>query len=455
MAKKQIDPSTPHPLFADLERKYHVTLDAFSGNVNKYIERLPGWAGNEYDAYLQRAAYYGVVERTTSAIVGAMTRKPFTLNGPEEFPNNDYDSAEIMLQYLIRDLLLGGRVVLLEDVGEDGRAIIRCYDADDIVNWSNDYRVIREVTLEQDKDNKFEQVEVVRFRELYLDEDGFYRVNLWSQGKNAKWTAEPQPDMLVNGQLLTDFPMQVATPYDNTWDVYNPPLFVQASLNVQHFKQALDIGHYAHFMAFPTFTITGDLYTYEDEQPFEGVGPTGYTESGRRIVKRKADVKIGSTQEPLHLATGATASYVEVSGASFNMLEQHLASLEEKMYIAGTRLLSSKKGVESVESLQMRAGAESAILETITNSLQNAINKALEICSQINRTAPQSIELNKDFTASEMDPAHIKVLLEAYVAGAITIEQFTQHLIDGEVLEKGAVLPTPAESIVTPTTPEE
>lgn len=449
------DPSTPHPLFPELEKKYNVALDAFAGNVGKYVPRLSGQTTDEYNSYLQRAAYYGVVERTASAIVGAMTRKPFELKGNSEFPANDYDNPEIMLQYLIRDMLLGGRVVLLEDVGEDGKAIIRCYDADDIINWSDDYRVIRETSLEQDKDNRFAQVEVTRYRELYLDEDGFYRVNLWSKDRHDKWTAEPQPEMIVGGKLLTEFPMQVATPYDNTWDVYNPPLFVQASMNIQHFKKAIDLGHFEHFMSLPTFTISGDLYTYEEEEEFEGIGATGFTESGRRIVKRKADVILGSTTQPLHLAQGASASYTEASGSSHGNLTTSLEKLEEKMYIAGTRLLSSKKGVESVEALHMRAGAESAILETITNSLENAINKALEVCSLINRSAPQTIELNKDFTASEMDPARIKVLLESYVAGAISIEQFTKQLIEGEVLGEEAVSPTQAPLNVTQTTPEE
>ena len=428
----ELNPSTVHPDFIELQRKYHVTLDAFSGDVSKYVPYLSGQTSAQHEKYVQRASYFGVVERTAQAIVGAMTRKPFYMPEGSTFPLNDYGSADLFLQYQIRDLLLGGRTAILVDV-EDGKSKLISYDADDIINWSDDFIVIREVSLQKDPNNRFNLIPVETWRELYLEDDE-YRVRRWSMGKNKKWVSEELDQLLVNGKPLSYIPLFTVTPYDNSWDIYNPPLYVQAAMNIQHFKQAVDIGHYAHFMAIPTFTIIGDLASYEEEIIGDMTGFAHPTESGRRTRTVQTSFNIGSTEAPLHLTQGSSAQYTEVSGASFNALQSHLDKIEERMMIAGSRLLTSKRGVESAESLQIRAGAESAVLETITNALETALNNALQLCQEIDRSGDLTIELNKDFTAAVTDPAQIKALLELYTAEVITLDQFLEHLYAGEVL---------------------
>ena len=122
------------------------------------------------------------------------------------------------------------------------------------------------------------------------------------------------------------------------------------------------------------------------------------------------------------------------------MLRDNLKDIEERMFLSGSRLLSIKKGVESVEALQVRAGAESAILETIVNSVEGALNKALSVVALINKSPVQTIILNKDFTGASMDPAQIKALLDLYIASAITLDQFQAALYDGEVVAQPGMI---------------
>lgn len=441
MISKNIDPSTPHPHYPELVRKYSVTLDAFYGNVKQYVPRISDQTQAEWENYVGRAAFFGVVQPTVTALVGSLTRKPFTLSSGE-FPKNSYGSADVFLQYLFRDQFLGGRAVILVDIDEDGKAKLINYDASNIINWAEDFAVVREVSFEKNPKNRFEQIEVVRYRELYIDgEDGQYKNRLWSQqGKagNGKWVAEDQPQMLVAGQPLDYLPLFPMTPFDNSWDVYTPPLFTQATQNLQHFKQSVDLAHYAHFMALPTPVVIGDLATYEDTQEL----PTGFvapTESGRGSYTRQANFMLGSTQHPLHLDKESDTKYLEVSGASFTMLRENLKDIEERMFLSGSRLLSVKKGVESVEALQVRAGAESAILETVVNAAETALNHVLALVAEINRTPVQTIVLNKDFTGGNMDPAQIKALLDLYAAQAISLDQLTAALYDGEVVSQPGV----------------
>lgn len=423
---KKIDPTVPHPDFPTLAEHYDLCEDAFEGEVCEYVPRLSGQSEEQWKAYVNRTAYFNMVDKTTYALVGALTRKPYVLDGLSEFPQTEYNNGTNFLQACYRDLLLGARVAIQVDVGADGKSQIVSYDADDIINWRGNgtepghFVVIEQEDQTPDPENPFATIEVKSWRELYIDDMGFYGVRVWRKDGKNNFSAEELPPMLVNGTRLTYIPLWVANPYDNTWGVYNPPLYTQAKINIEHFKKATDISHYEHYMALPTFTIVGDLATYTDA--------TGN--------QSQAKVLIGSTEQALHLTQGSSAEYVEVSGSSHKTLMESLTALEEKLFVAGSRLLSSKKGVESAEALQLRSGSESAVLDTLVHSLEGAMNPAIALCGEIDRSGDASIMLNKDFTALQLDPALIKSLLELYTAGTITIDQLLSELYSGEVIKE-------------------
>ena len=419
MINSKLDPSTPHPEYEGVHRKYEMTEDAFEGNLTKYVPKLSGQTNDEYKAYVSRAANFNIVDRTTQAIIGAMTRKPFVLNGADTFPATNATTPDTFIQYAVRELLLGGRFGMLVDVLPSGESQIISYCAEDIINWGDNFFVIKECVLVPDPLNRFNQVEQESYRELFIDEEGFYASQNWTK-VNGKWIATLNPQLLVNGQPLLYIPLWIVNPYDNTLDVYNPPLFTQASLNIQWFRQATDLAHYAHFMAIPTATIIGELKSYADNDG--------------NIVQTQ--IRLGSTTQPTQLTTGSDFKYVEVSGSSFKMLQEEMKNTEERMFIAGSRLISLKKGVESVEALQLRSGSESAVLETMTNSLEAALNGVLQLCALIDRNTSQvSIQLNKDFTAAQMEPASIKAIMDLYVANVITLDQALAELYEGEVVD--------------------
>ena len=428
MASK-INPTVEHPDYEDLERKYEICDDAFEGDVADYVPPLSDQSASEYKAYVSRAAYFNMVERTVTALTGALTRKPFELSGFTEFPQTDDGNATTFIQESYRDILLGARVSFLVEV-QDNKSKLVQFDADDIINWHGngtepgDFVIIAEETLVPSKENPFEMVCEESWRELYIDPEGFYAVRVWREATSSKdtYVFEDIEPFLVSGKRINYIPLWVSTPFDNSWEVYNPPLFTQASLNISHFRQATDLAHYAHFMALPTMTIIGDLYTYTDDE-------------GNQT---KAKLKIGSTTEALHLVSGSTAQFTEVSGSSFSMLQNEMKNTEERIYVAGSRLLSSKKGIESVEALQLRSGSESAVLNTIVHAVQSALNGALALCGEIDGVANPGIKLNTDFTAVQLDPQAVSSLLALYTAGTISIEQLLNELYSGEIIRNPA-----------------
>jgi hypothetical protein len=418
MINSKLDPSTEHPLYKEAARKYKMTLDAFEGDLCKYVPKLSGQTDDEYKAYVSRAANFNIVDRTTQAIIGAMTRKPFTLTGTDTFPASSNTSPDTFIQYALREILIGGRLGVLVDVTAEGSSQLITYCAEDIINWGSDFFVIKESSLQPDPQNRFNLVPVTTYRELFIDESGSYASRNWGM-VNKSWVATLNPQLLVSGKPLAYIPLWIVNPYDNTLDIYNPPLFTQASLNIQWFRQATDLAHYAHFMAIPTATIIGELKSYADNDG--------------NIVQTQ--IRLGSTTQPTQLTAGSTFEYVEVSGSSFKMLQDEMKNTEERMFIAGSRLISLKKGVESVEALQLRSGSESAVLETITNSLEAALNGALQLCAMIDRSGSQvSIALNNDFTAAQMDPQSVKAIMDLYTAQMITLEQALTELYEGEVV---------------------
>lgn len=417
---QELDPSVPHPDFEELHKKYDIAEDAFCGDVIEYVEVLDGQTKDDRKAYVNRAAYFGVVQPTTSALIGALTRKPFTMQGT--FPQTDFKTEDAFLQANFKNLLLGARTCLFVTV-ENGKSKMVAFDADDVINWGEDFIIIREKNLVRSPKNPYQLVCVESYRELYLDEFGIYQSRRWTkEGKKGKWVAVDLEPLLINGKGIDYLPMWVANPYDTTWEVYTPPLFTQAGLNIQHFKQMCDLAHYAHFMALPTPFIAGDLHQYTDPE-------TGDVS--------QSEVHLGSTKKVLHLDKDANCGYMEVSGASFKMLQDELKNIEERMFIAGSRLLTNKNGVESAAALQLRATNETATLETMTNAFEAALNGALALCGEIDRET-KSIVLNKDFNAAVLDPGMVKAMLELYAAGTITLTQFQERLLAGEVVAEDA-----------------
>jgi hypothetical protein len=428
MASK-IDPTVQHPDYPALLAKYQTTQDAFNGDVAEYVEKIPGMSVDAFQQYCGRAAYFNLVERTTQAIIGSMMRKPFKLAGMDQFPVTDFESADAFLQDAIRNEMIGARTCILVDVDPaSGKSKLISYDACDVINWlEGKFYIIQQCSLVQDPDNPYQLVEQNSWLELYLDENGLYASRVWTLAdkNNNTYVSEDQPQLLVNGKPINYIPFFVANPYDNTWcGVFNPPLFTQASLNLQHYKLSLDIAHYCRHMALPTFTIMGDMATYSDD-------------NGTQF---QAQVRLGSTEDALHLAQGSQAKYIEVNGMSYASLKSERDHIEENMYVTGSRLLMTKRGVESVEALSLRSNAEGAVLETVTNALESALNQALVLCGEIDRsTTVPVITLNKDFSSSMMEAAMVNSLLQLYVAGAITLEEFQQRLFEGEVIgEPGA-----------------
>lgn len=393
------------------------TKDAFEGCVKDYVPRLVGQSNLQYEVYRSRAAYYNVVQRTVMALLGALTRKPYTLEGvvgDEPLCDDSCDFAEFIQQAYV-ELMVGGRIGFLCDYNADmDSPYLVSYRAEDITNWGENFVVLREMYYGQDAKDPYVTVEMCRYRELFLDENGVYTVRIWEQqgnrGKAYKLVDTVQPT--YRGRSLEFIPFIFCTPYDTSKSVFKPMLSNLADINLEHFRVATDIAHGAHYLALPTPYIAGTLAN--DAQV----------------------VHLGSDQF-IQLQQGGAVGFLEFQGTGMKFLLDLQKLKEEHMFNLGSRLLQYKAGVESSEALQLRLGAEGASLVTIANSLEVALTEILEIYNIWSGYPELEVELslNKDFTPAKMAADDIRVLLELFQQGAITLETMMQRLYEGEVVD--------------------
>jgi Domain of unknown function (DUF4055) len=416
--------NSTHPEYQRKIGDITLTTDAFEGDVKHYVPKLSGQTESQYEAYVNRASYYNVVQRTVFALVGALMRKPLTLEGvygDEPVCADDCDFEELVQQCYV-ELLVGGRVGLLCDYSEDWDSpFILSYRSEDITNWSDNFVVLREHYYKQDPNDVYNTIMACRYRELFLDENGYYTVRIWEQQANAngkftinkntifKLTETIQPE--YRGKKLEFIPFIFCTPFDTSKTVYKPVLNNLAEINIEHFKVAVDVAYGAHFLALPTPYLAGNLVN--DQQV----------------------VKLGS-DEFLQLQQGGTVGFLEFTGSGMTFLLDLQKQKEEQMFSLGSRLLQYKAGVESSDALQVRLGAEGASLVTLTNSLEQALTEVLEMYNLwFGSTDDVELTLNRDYSPMQLAPDDIRVLLEMFQKGAITLDTLMQRLYEGEIVD--------------------
>jgi len=232
--------NSEHPTY-DITRAV-ITEDAYNGNVEqeKYVPKLADQSKTKYQQYLDRGIYFNVTSRTASAITGTVLRKDPIMD--DSFQVVDELSEREFLSDLLNGLLLRGRSGIHVDFDEDvNSAVMIPINGNNIVNWRDDGSlvVLKEGFYVEDKDDKYELIAKVRYRELFLDE-GTYTVQLWEQeggNKSSKFVRVGEPMIpTIKGVPLDYIPFKFINPFDTTDDVYSPVLYNLGEINISHFR---------------------------------------------------------------------------------------------------------------------------------------------------------------------------------------------------------------------------
>jgi hypothetical protein len=428
-----------HPDLCDLLTDIETTEDVIEGDVadEDYVPRFSGMTDIAYQKFVKRAAFYNLTERALAAVVGALVRKPYALTGPG-VNFDDAFSLEDALIETYKGMLVTGRVgMLLDPTPENPRRVVQ-YESDDIINWSDTFLVLDAGRLVSNPSDPFVQVEEDRRLVLTLV-DGVYSAQYWTKGDGPAARYEPSSDLitpLFRGRTLDFIPFISLNPTGISLDPVKPPFATLAKLNVQHFNTSLLIAHGSRFFALPKPYVSGTL---------AGTNPDGSAPSS---------VSVG-TEDVLLLNSGATVGYLEFGGANgMQFLAAERDKLEVQMVTLGSRLLTEKTGVESVEAINLRLSTETASLMAVIKTVEAGLNTIFEWCQLYLDGQASNIDLNKDLAlASAGTSADMPALFTLLQRGAITNEDVVNEakrrgMLTGSVVALNAPAPVDTTTVV-------
>lgn len=423
-----------HPDFDKFSPQWQRIRDFISGTDaikeagEKYLPKLGGQTLEMYNAYKDRALFFGASGRTVQGLLGALLRKDSIVEVPEgmEFIKESADligsPLSIVVKGITEEVISIGRYGVLVDMGEAGEPYIATYPAESILNWrltkidgkvALDRIVLFESASEQ-SDDEFEGKQIQQIRVLELV-DGFYSQRLFvKRDDESEFTQEGEaitPN--VRGEKLVRIPFTFFGVNDLAASVEKSPILDLVDVNISHYRSSADLEHGRHFTALPTPWISGLDAT-----------------AGNR------DWTIGS-ETAWVLPKEGSAGMLEFTGAGLTSLDTALEQKEKMMALLGARIVESqKKAAESGEALRLRQGGESSLLATIANTIEAGVLKVLnDFAIWKSESGDISYSINKDFIDVKMSPQELTSLIGGWQSGAIPTDVLVYNLRKGEVIQ--------------------
>lgn len=421
----------------------------------RYIPRLTDMNDMEYQAYVNRGFFFNASARSIDGYLGIVFRKPASFRlGPKAQPNftsifgqieNDVDLMGTKLSDYSKDVtsevLSLGRCGSLVDwnEGEDKRAYLSFYKAENILNWRT-MRIkgkvrltlvsLSEVQEIDDPEDPFDSVCVNTIRVLKLVPSGDthqYQVEIWhevAEGKKKVWKLIQTLVPMRRGKSLDRIPFVFHGPRDSSTEIEKSPINDIIDANLDHYRLVTDYRHGMHFTALPTAWVSG--------------------------FDKKTELRIGSTVAWVSDQVGAAAGFLEFKGQGLMTFERALDRQERLLAVLGSRLLESHKRVsESAEALSIRQSGEFSIISSIGASISASLTDLINWVYWWHSTEASpddvtpdhaSFKLNADFESNLMTAAELLALVYSWQSGAISRDTLHHNLNQGELLPPGRTL---------------
>jgi len=408
--------------------------DAIKLAGTKYLPMLSGQSQQSYNAYKERALFFGATSRTVAGLVGMIFRKDPNITG-----NNDRELLETtvskdgktLMEFLretTKEVIEVGRVGVLIDAQADGegQAYFAEYPTEAIINWRTYMKdgllklslVVLMEEYEIPTQDKFKTELKMQFRELLL-ENGIYKVNIWrkvgtSEENASQWAVINSFYPTVGGRYLDYIPFHFITPSgSNMGAIEKPPILDIAEVNLSHYRSSADLEHGRHFTGLPTAYVAG-------------------------FDPKTTELKIGSETAWVSSDPNAKAAFLEFTGQGLGTLKDALAEKNRMMTILGARLLeeTNPKAAEATETHRLRKSGENNIVATIAKSISGATTQLLEWLSdwRTDIRSGYTIELNTDYVQTKLKSDEIVAMVGAWQNGAISDENLVWNFQQGEIL---------------------
>ena len=440
--KPNLNVESLHPDFVKFRSKWRVIRDVLGGeevikDACRYYDRrylpLPKTEADElqnaerYEAYLARAVFYNATGRTLSGLVGQVFSKPPVATFPEPVSYLETDPAgsgvtiEQQAKSVLGGLLSLGRAGLWVDYPtvENGvtkleadtgiiRPVILSYDGDKILNWRTRKvgarTILSLVVIEEeylDESDAFVANKLKQFRELRLDENGEYFVQVWKQGI-SQGRIYPKD---ANGNPFYEIPFVFVGILNNDSEVDEPPMYDMATINIAHFRNSADYEESCFMVGQPTPWFSGLTDDWV-----------------RNTLKGK--VFLGS-RGGVPLPSGGAAGLLQVS--ENGIVKEAMDQKESQMVALGAKLVQGSTVVKTATEVTTDKVSEVSTLSSAARNTSAAYIKAFEFCSLFsNQTDSIEFVLSTDFEMSKMTSQELLALFTVWQGKGLATSEYRE-----------------------------
>lgn len=467
-----------HPEYQFWRPHWEMIRDSIIGEIEikrrgeRYLPKMENMEPAEYEAFLDRAVYFNMVQRTITGLMGSLFRRNAII---EHLPPG-LDTANVskqnqtlgqFIKEAAREIFATGRYGALVDMDEAGKRppYLAGYLAENIVDWTIEeiegrflvtQIVLRELRLDrpliepgsttpagqklprtkagqarifsnQTTATRASRRWIASYRVLTLepeDENDSESRRIYRQYYHTSATGDASPDGVPatkttpqwRGQPFTFIPFVFMGPNDNTPDIDKSPLLDIVRMNHSHYKSYAQLEHGRYYTALPVY------YT----QVKTGLENAEYT-VGPSVV--------------WEVEEGCKPGIIEYNGSGLKYLESACNSKEDQIAALGGRLVGVERvsAGESNNQLKMKETNENALLLNVSNVLDTSFTALLRwwaYWQDVPQAAVDKInfETNKDFLMDKAGAREFRAIQMMFEAGVIPVEVLHDYLIRAEVV---------------------
>jgi hypothetical protein len=438
-----------HPEYQYWAYSWEVLRDTIIGEIavkskgSKYLRQMEAQNNDEYSAFLDRAYFYNMTQRTVAGLCGTIFRRePKVKNLPKQFDKGiksiakDGSGLNTFIRDTANEVLSVGRTGVLLDMDKNGRGtpFLVNYIAENILDWSvveiDGRYVLKEVLLreiEEDRDSFPVQLRTssLRYKALYrklrLDDDGVYRQYVYrTKFFNMSMVTDEEPEVIEPTRLGVPFnfiPFVFFGPYSNNPQVEKPPVIDIALMNLSHYQSVAQLEHGRFYTAIPIYHV--QVKNQNDKGGDYVVGPNV-------VWEYEGDKAPG---------------IAEYNGQGLIFLERALEEKEANISAMGGRMLGTKSTAvaESDNLVKVKEKNEMSLLLNLTNSLNEGFTKLITWWlywqNENLDTIDAQVEVNRDFLFAQIDAREFRAFTMMYQENIIPIDVLF------DILQKTDVMP--------------
>lgn len=382
-----------------------------SGDYSKMY--LPWWHQNPmYRSYLQRAKFPEISANTLRGLVGIATKQEPQIklaSGISYLKNNatpDGLSLAELYEFVISEILQTGKISLVVDVKENGEFYISPYNAESNLNWKVENQGGEKVQtigtfVEKDLEDENKNVYFV-----YSFDDAGIAVFEKFRGNESQGTAEP---VARKGKILKRLPIVNLGAINKSPEPDIVPMQGINEISISIYRKDADLSQAQFLTCNPTLFIFG---VQQNELP--------------KVIGSSVAVGISNPNGRAEYPSTDTSALDHVENAKRNLFD-------EAIYYGASLLGTSKKGVESADSLALREAANGASLIGVVRQAYKGIQGALDIIESLGGGKSEFVGAT-DFAEHSLTPQGLNSLVSSWIQGAFSQDTLLDKLRESNIV---------------------